>query len=71
MFFTVDAGFERLLTVGAHEWPHLTVGRHVPLETAVGGEHAVTYQALVGLDARVGADMCLQHPGGHKGSVTL
>lgn len=47
VLLAVDGGFERLLAVWAHERPDLTMGGHVSLQRAVGGEGRVAHQALV------------------------
>lgn len=40
-------------------------------QAAAGGEGGVTNQALVGLEARVGPDVGLQHPRGGKALTAL
>lgn len=56
----VGGRLEGLLAVGAHVGPHVAVRGHVAAEAATGGEGAVTHEALVGLEARVRADVRLQ-----------
>lgn len=57
----VGRRLEGLLAVGAHVGSEVAVGGHVTPQAAAGGEGGVTAQALVGLEARVGADVGLQH----------
>jgi hypothetical protein len=71
VFLTVHGGFEGFLAVGTHEGPHLAVGTHVTLQAPVGGERLLTDDTLVGLEARVGADVGLEDPARHERSHAL
>lgn len=62
MLPAVGRGLEGLLAVRTHVRAQVAVGGHVTPQAAAGGERGVAAQALVGLEARVGADVGLQHP---------
>lgn len=57
----VRRGFEGFLAVWAHVRSKVAVRGHVASQAAIGGEGGVTQQALVSLQARVCADVSLQH----------
>lgn len=71
VLFTVQRGLERLLAVGAHVGAQVVVDAHVAPQAAASGEGAVADETLEGLEAGVGAHMCLEHARGDKASPTL
>lgn len=57
----IGGRFEGFLAVRAHVGSEVAVRRHVASQAAIGGEGGVTEQALIRLQARVCADVSLQH----------
>lgn len=61
MLSAIRGGFKGFLAVRAHVGSKVAVRGHVASQAAIGGEGGVAQQALISLQARVRADVSLQH----------